>query len=370
MKPRPFLLERFFERYEFSTKYLLCASDPESLTLNELLALEPGAGEAFGALWLGYTPSRGEPALRNAIAARYAHRDPECVLVHAGSQEPIFVFANAALQPGDHVIVQFPAYQAQYSVAQAAGVEVSRWECDLAGDGAPDPSDLARLIRPATRAIVITSPNNPTGYVVDRERLDATVALARKHGLRLFSDEVYRGSERDPGDRHLSVCDLYERGISLGGLAKAYGLAGLRIGWISTRDSEVYRAMAQFKDYTTICSAAPSEFLATLALRHHEALLARVRAIVLPNLDRLDAFFARRAGVFAWRRPRAGTTAFPRFLRGSAERFCHDLARRAGVLLLPGTVFEAGDDRVRVGYGRKNLPDALVALDAALDAID
>ena len=369
MKPRAFALERFFARYEFSARYLLCSSDPESMSVRELLALEPGAAESLNELWLGYTQSRGDPELRRQIAGLYSQTGPECVLVHAGAEEPIFNFMNVALGAGDRVVFQFPAYQSHYSVAEAAGAEASRWNSDLAAGGAPDPAELETLIRPQTRAIVITNPNNPTGYVFDRERLDAVVAIARRHGLWLFSDEVYRGSERDPADRLPPVCDLYERGVSLGGMAKVYGLAGLRIGWIATRDSALYDRLAEFKDYVTICNSAPSEFLTKLALRHGDALIERVRRIVVKNLDLLDAFFARHRERFEWRRPPAGTTAFPRYLGGSAEAFCDDLVRRAGVLLLPSTAFDAGDDRFRIGYGRTNLPEALAALESALSSL-
>jgi aspartate/methionine/tyrosine aminotransferase len=366
VKPRAFALERFFARYEFSTRYLLCSSDPESMSVRELLALEPGAADALNELRLGYTQSRGDPELRQQIAGLYSHTDAECVLVHAGAEEPIFNFSNVALGPGDGIVFQFPAYQSHYSVAEALGAQALRWNADLAAAGAPDPGDLERLIRPNTRAVVITNPNNPTGYVFDRERLDATIAIARRHGLWLFSDEVYRGSERDPADRLPAVCDLYERGISLGGMAKVYGLAGLRIGWIATRDRDLYDRLAEFKDYVTICNSAPSEFLTKVALRHGDPLIERVLHIIVSNLDLLDAFFARHPERFEWIRPRAGTTAFPRYLGGSAEAFCDDLVRRAGVLLLPSAAFDAGDERFRIGYGRANLPDALTALESAL----
>lgn len=366
MRPAAFALERYFDRYEFSTRYLLCSSDAETLSLAEVLALEPGAGDAFARLRLGYAPARGTPELRDAIAALYERAQPDDVLVHGGAQEPIFSFANVALERGDHVICQFPAYQSHYSVAEAIGVAVSRWHADLAGNGGPDPDDLPKLVRSQTRALIVTSPNNPTGYAFDAQRHRAVVEFARKHGLWLLSDEAYRGTERDPRVGHAAGYDAYERGVSLGTTSKGYGLAGLRIGWIATRDRDLYARMAAFKDYLTICNSAPSEFLATIALRNGEALLERVRAITTQNLALLDAFFERHTTSFGWRRPPAGTTAFPRYLGGSAQRFCDDLVRRAGVLLLPSTVFDAGDDRVRVGYGRANLPDALAALDAAL----
>src|SRR5581483_11269164 len=208
MRPEPFALERYFDRYEFSTRYLLCSSDPESLSLSEVLALEPGSADALAALRLGYTPARGTPELRSAIAALYDGVTDDEILVHGGAQEPIFSFMNVALNPGDHIICQFPAYQSQYSIAEAAGAQISRWQSDLANDGAPNPDDLERLVRPETRAIVMTSPNNPTGYVFDAERFDAVVAFARKYGLWLFSDEAYRGTERNPRQRHAAACDV------------------------------------------------------------------------------------------------------------------------------------------------------------------
>ncbi|HEY1975048.1 MAG TPA: aminotransferase class I/II-fold pyridoxal phosphate-dependent enzyme [Candidatus Baltobacteraceae bacterium] len=369
MTPQPFALERYFAQYEFTTKYLLCASDPESMPIAELLALEEGAAERFARTWLGYTESRGAPELRDAIGALYPVTGAGGVLVHGGTQEAIFAAINCAVGARDHLVVQFPAYQSQYSVAEGIGATASRWNVDLDGDGAPDPDELESLLRPQTRAIVITSPSNPTGYVFDRQRLDRVVAIARKRGLWLISDEVYRGTERDLADRHPPVCDLYERGISLGGTAKAYGLAGLRIGWLATRDRAFYDRVAAFKDYLTICNAAPSEFLAALAMRHGDALIARVQRIVARNLDLLDAFFARHSEVWQWHRPRAGTTAFPRYLRGDTDALCADLVKRAGVLLLPSSLFDAGNDRVRIGYGRENLPEALAALERYIELL-
>jgi len=335
------------------------------MPIHDLLALEPGSEDRFAQLPLGYSESRGGRALREPVSSSYEQTDPDNILVHAGPQEAIFVFFNSLLDPGDHVIVQFPGYQSHYSVAEAIGAEVTRWHCDFSREGTPDIDELEGAIRPQTRAVVFTTPNNPTGYPFDRGQLDRVVEIARRHGLWLFGDEVYRGTEREAA-RIPAVVDLYERGVSLGGLSKAYGLAGLRIGWIATRDASLYDRMAGFKDYLTICNSAPSEFLAEVALTHGETLLERVRKICAANLDRLDAFFARHNSLFEWRRPRAGTTAFPRYLGGSSEAFCARLVQEAGVLLLPSTLFEAGDERIRFGYGRTDLPEALAALDAYL----
>jgi aspartate/methionine/tyrosine aminotransferase len=365
MKPEPFALERFFAKYEFTTRYLLCSSDPEAMTIRDLVALEPGGEEALREVWLGYTQSPGDPQLRELIASTYETMQAGDILVHGGAQEAIFTFMNVVLQRGDHLIAQFPAYQSHYSIAEAIGVEASRWQSNLTNGGVPDPEQLERLIRPSTRAIIITTPNNPTGYALDSALLDVVVGIARRHGVWLFSDEVYRGSERD-GKAPPAVCDMYERGVSLGGTAKVHGLAGLRIGWIASRDAEFIERMATFKDYLTICNSAPSEFLAKIALRHQDELFDRTRRTATRNLDRLDRFFSEHADLFGWVRPNAGTTAFPRYRGGSSARFCDELVNRAGVLLLPSAVYDAGDDRFRIGYGRENLPEALNALESFL----
>lgn len=333
------------------------------MPVGELLGLEPDAETRLRALRLNYTETPGGEALRRAIASHYAHGDPEAILVHSGSEEAISNFFNAVLERGDHAIVQFPAYQSHYSLPEALGAEVSRWNSNLDDAGSPDVDQLQAMVRPRTRAIVLTTPNNPTGYAFSRAQIDAVVTLARQHGLWLFSDEVYRGTERE-AERIPAACDLYERGVSLGGLSKTYGLAGLRIGWVATQDAALRERMAALKDYSSICNSAPSELLAELALRNSDRIVERVRAIVARNLDCLDEFFARRSDRFAWRRPRAGTTSFTRYLGGSSEAFCGELVERAGILLLPSVLFDAGDEHVRFGYGRANLPEALTALDA------
>ena len=267
MQIAPFELERYFARYEFSTEYLLCSSDCESMTVRELLALEPGAADEFGAQWLGYTESTGGTDLRQAICKLYETVQPEEVLVHTGAEEAIFLFMHAVLQPGDHIVVHWPCYQSLIEVARSIGCEVSRWIAREENGWGLDLEELRALLRPNTKAIVINTPHNPTGYLMSQEHFEAVSAIAREHDAILFSDEVYRESEYDARDRLPAACDLGEHTISLGVTSKTYGLAGLRIGWIATHNRELYDRMAGLKDYTTICNSAPSEFLASVALR-------------------------------------------------------------------------------------------------------
>jgi aspartate/methionine/tyrosine aminotransferase len=368
MQPNPFKLERYFARHEFTARHLLCSSDPESMSVGELLAYEPDAIDGLRDTWLGYTEYPGAPALRRELATLYEHIDEDEIIVHTGAQEAIYSFMHTMLAPGDHVIVHMPGYQSHYSVAEAMGVRVSPWKAREEAGWAPDPDELERLVTPATRALVICAPHNPTGYLPPREVFDAILAFAQKHGLWLFSDEVYRGLEHDPADRLPAACDVYERAISLGALSKSHGLAGLRLGWIATKSAQVLARMSTFKDYLTISNSAPSEYLAAIAVRHTDALIAHNVSIVRANLHTLDDFFARHADRFEWHRPRAGTIGFVRLKRGHAEQFCAELLACTGVLLLPSTLLDHGDAHVRLGFCRRNLPEVVGLLHAYLEA--
>lgn len=367
VKIEPFALERFFAEHEFRARRLLCASDCETLELGELLALEPGAAEAFAALRLGYTETAGGPGLRREIASLYRGVSADDILVFSGAEEAIFVFMNAALQAGDHVLVHSPGYQSLASVAAAAGCRVTGWRAEADGGWELDPAGLSTLAANGTRAIAVNFPHNPTGYLPERERFAAMVEFARDRGLILFSDEVYRFLEYDPARRLPAACEMYERGVSLGVMSKAFGLAGLRLGWVACRDQAILRAMAAMKDYTSICAAAPSEFLAAVALRRREAILERNLKILRGNLALLDAFFARHEGLFSWQRPQAGPVAFPARRSGAADGFCARLLADTGLLLAPGGLFGGGADHFRIGFGRADFAAGLADLGRFLD---
>jgi aspartate/methionine/tyrosine aminotransferase len=368
MQIAPFKLERYFAKYEFSARYLLCSSDCESMSIADLLALEPGADDGLKRHWLGYTESQGAPSLRQEIAHIYATVSPDDILVHSGAQEAIFLFMHAALEPGDHAIVHWPCYQSLAEVAKNAGAEVSFWEAHSEDNWALDLDELKGLLKPNTRVIVVNTPHNPTGWLMPHQMFDELNRLVQERGILLFCDEVYRELEYNPADRLPADCDMNPNAISLGVMSKSYGLAGLRIGWIATRNRTVYQKMAALKDYTTICSSAPSEFLSELALRHRDILVTRNLKIIQKNLALLDSFFSRHSDLFSWVRPKAGPIAFPRLLRGDVETFCDELVHESGVLLLPGTLYNHHDNHFRIGFARKNMPEALARLDEYLKA--
>jgi len=362
----PFKLERYFAKYEFNTEYLLCSSDCEAMSIADLLALEPGSAEKFQQTWLGYTESLGHPALRKAIANIYETIRPEEILVHTGAEEAIYLFMHAVLKKNDHVIVHTPHYQALSEVAISIGCETCSWQAREENGWVLDVNELKKLIQLNTKAIILNTPHNPTGYLMSRADFEAVNKFAQENNLILFCDEVYRESEYDPALRLPAGCDMGEHAVSLGVTSKTYGLAGLRIGWIATKNKQIYDRMAMLKDYTTLCNSAPSEFLAEVALRNRQKLVARNLGIIKNNLEVVDELFTRHADLFAWIRPTAGSMGFPKLLKGSAEDFCDTLVRQAGVLLLPGTMYDDSRNHFRIGLGRKNLPQAVERLEMYL----
>jgi len=363
-----FELERYFARWEFAVRHLLCASDVEAWPMADLLAL---ADDETAALWrdlrLGYTESTGHPLLRREIAALYETADADDILVTAGAEEGIFALVSVLLGPGDHAIVTWPGYQSLYEVARAVGAEVALHELHEADGWAIDLDALRRQVTPRTRLIVINAPHNPTGMVPGRATFDAVVEIAAEGGAILLCDEVYRYLEVDEADRLPAGVDVARHVVSLGVMSKSFAMAGLRIGWLASRDRSILDRVARFKAYTTICSSSPSEILALIGLRARETVLARSRSIVLDNLGALDGLFERWVGTLSWVRPRGGSIGFPR-LRADldVDRFSADLVEAEGVLLLPGTRFGHPGNHFRIGFGRSDLPVAVAGLERHL----
>ena len=374
MRIADFALERYFARWEFAVEHVLCGSDVEGWRMADLLALaDPEAAAMWADLRLGYTESTGHPLLRAEIAGLYDTIEADDVLVFAGAEEAVFCLFNTSLGPGDHVIVTWPGYQSLYEVARAAGAEVSLHALLEHDDWALDVDRLRRSIRPSTRMLVVNAPHNPTGMLPSRSEWQELASLCAEAGVRLVADEVYRHLEVDAADRLPAGADFGGGAVSIGVLSKSFALAGLRIGWLATRDRDLLDRCSRLKDYTTICSSAPSEILGLIALRARDQVLRRSRDIVAANMALLDAFFARRADALTWVRPRGSSTGFPRLVPTgpagpSAEAFCGALVEKTGVLLLPSTTFGFGDGHVRLGFGRTDMPEALGKLGAFLDA--
>ncbi len=366
VKPmRNFELEAYFAKWEFTARHHMTASDVESTTVRELFALadEP-LPDPLMDVSLGYTESWGAPDLRRAIAATYDRVEPEEILCFAGAEEGIYAAMRVLLNRDDHAIVVVPNYQAAETVpldiCAVTGVELdpdNRWRLDL--------DDVRRAIQPNTKLVSINFPNNPTGAVMPADDYAELIELCRNHGLYLFSDEVYRLLELDDAKRLPQAADVYEKGLSLNVMSKAYGLPGLRIGWIAAQDRNLLEKILGYKHYLSICNSAPSERLAVVALGVREKILDRNRALLRQNVSMLDEFFADYPSLFEWRHADGGCVAYPRFTgNGGVEAFCTSLVNESGILLLPASIYrselmEAPKDRFRIGFGRKNMAAGL-----------
>lgn len=362
---RNFALEVFFGTWEFAAKYHLTASDAQSMSMAQLLAYASPADRArFDNLHLGYTRTYGAPSLLQEIAQTYDAISETQLLCFAGAEEGIYVAMRVLLQPEDHCIVITPNYQAAetipLSICPVTGValdEYRNWTLDL---------DAVRAaLRPNTKLISINFPNNPTGAIPSHSTFAGLIELCRERGIWLFSDEVYRLIERDPVVRLPQVADIYERGISLNVMSKAYGLPGLRIGWLACQTRAFLEGCERYKHYLSICNSGPSEMLAEIALKARTPIVERNRSIVQHNLGLLDAFFADFPDLFDWRAPDGSCVAFIRYKGGDGvERFAERLVQEAGVLLLPSSIYTSDlgpvpQNHFRIGFGRSNLAEGL-----------
>ncbi|MFL7838412.1 MAG: aminotransferase class I/II-fold pyridoxal phosphate-dependent enzyme [Candidatus Promineifilaceae bacterium] len=360
MKIEPFAIEEYFALYEFNTPYLLCSSDCESMTVDELLALSGQEVAALGELHLGYTESQGDPQLRTAVAAAYETAGMDDVIILAAPEEGIYLAMRALLNPGDHVVVLTPAYDSLLNMANHVSSNVSKWEIQ-AGDGRwqIDLDQLESLVTAETKLIVVNFPHNPTGFLPDDDQMDKIVDIARRHGTWLFCDEMYRGLELYGRETLVSAVDRYDRALILAGLSKVHGLPGLRAGWLVVRDAGLRKELLNWKFYTSICPPAPTEFLALTAVQVQEEIRKRNRVLIERNLERAGSFFQRWGDLFTWRPPIAGSVALVGLQEPSATDYCHWLAKEAGVLLLPSSCLGYGDKHVRMGFGRENFNLAL-----------
>lgn len=361
-----FRLEDYFEPREFKAELLFSSSDVESRSLGDLMALaSPKRLEQWQQLGLGYTEVRGSVPLREKIAELYASPaiTAQQVVTFAGAEEAIYALFQTLLDANDHAVVVTPCYQSLRTLPESrcsvTSVELrpsqqeNRWVLPL------DALREAVLSRP-TKVMVLNFPHNPTGAHLTRQELDAVIALARQADCYLFLDEVYRGLELDGTEALPPVASLYEKGISLGVMSKAYGLAGLRVGWLATPDQAVLDAAMRYKYYLSICNSAPSEFLALVALEAGERILAENRQLIQENYRILSAFISDNPQWVRWTPPQAGCTGLLAFTGVTdIEVFADRVLDETGVMLLPATVYDYPGPYCRISYGRRTMPEAL-----------
>ena len=344
--------------WETKTPFDIAESGIFPMTIRELLAFEPPEErerilERLLDLRLGYSEAPGTIELRRAIAATYRGAEPEQILVTTGAIEANFLLFNVLLEPGDHVVAVYPAYQQLYSVPRAIGCDVSLWKLRPETGFRYDLDELERLVTPRTRLIVINTPHNPTGAMLSERDLARIDALAESVGARVLSDEAYRWLEI-PGGEPLAppMRDLGSSGVSVGTLSKPFGLPGLRIGWIAGT-AELAAECWAMRDYVSLSPGRLDDALAVLALKHRERVVLRTQRIVRQNLETAMAWFAAHSDTVSWTPPRGGLLALMRYeLDIPSLELSNRLAEKFGVMLAPGSAFGI-EHHLRLGIGQE-----------------
>ncbi len=357
-----FKLEEYLSKYEFSAKYLLCCSDSESFSMSEILNLAtPQDKKLWNNLQLSYTEVPGMPELRDVVAHEMYHGLAlDNILMFAGAEEGIFCTLNSIIEPSDHVIVLTPCYQSLLEVPKSKGASITEMKLNEENDWRIDIDAIKRSLRTNTKCIIINFPHNPTGQVIEEEELKDLVDLCASGDIWLFSDEVYRLLGSPNKQWSSPAANIYDKAISLGVMSKAFGLAGLRVGWIACQNKDMLKKIEQMKHYTSICNSAPAEILSLISLKAKDKILQRNNAIVDYNLQLLDKFFVEYKHLFQWVRPQGGCVGFVKYKgTDTIDSFCKQLVAKKSVLLLPASIYDYSSNHFRIGFGRKNMPECL-----------
>lgn len=352
MKLERFKVERWMDEYEGFLTYDLGETCIDSLKIGELLELCGEDPDAFFSKLknerLVYGHIHGSPELKAGIAGLYQDLKPENIVpTHGGISANHMVIATL-VERTDNVVTVLPTYQQHYSIPESIGAEVRRLWLKKENNFIPDIDELKKLVDQNTKLISICNPDNPTGAMVPKELMEQIVEIARGAGAYILCDEAYRGISED-GSYMYSIADLYEKGISASSMSKIYSLAGLRIGWIATKDKEAMELFCGRRDYDTICCGYIDDILASLALKNKDKLYERNRKILLEGRAVLDKWVNETEGV-SYVKPVAGTTALVFYDKDIPSfDFCVKLVKERGVLTTPGSCFEM-EHCIRIGY--------------------
>lgn len=374
MKLEPFAMERLQSTWENRVAWNLSESGVHPLRLEEL-ADNPEDRAALFAQELGYTQTNGTLELRAAIAALYPGATTEHIQVTNGGSEANCIALWHLIERGDDVVMMVPNYMQAGGLARALGATVHAWSL-VGGDGGtrwhPDMASLEAMITPRTRLILICNPNNPTGARFIAAELDEICRVAARAGAWVLSDEIYRGAELD-GVETPSVWGRYDRALVTSGLSKAYGLPGLRIGWV-VGPPPVVEALWGVHDYTSIAPGALNDRLARVALApaRRARILARTRGIILSNYPIVRRWLDARAPMLTHVAPDAGAIVFVRYRHAINSTVLVDrLREEQSVLVVPGDHFDM-DGYLRIGFGTEpaRLTSSLERVGEVLDAIN
>jgi aspartate/methionine/tyrosine aminotransferase len=368
MKVEPFAMERMQSEWENRVAHNLSESGVHPLTVRELVGAD--VEELLGQRLI-YVQSNGTEALRAAIAALHPPATAENVVVTNGTAEANYISAWKLVEPGDEVVLMLPNYMQLWGVLRGQGATVVPWRLREQGGWQPDLGELGRIVTPRTRLIAVCNPNNPTGSVLGDEGRRAVLEAASRVGAWILADEVYRGAEREGAETE-TLWGTYDRVLITGGLSKAYGLPGLRIGWVVGPAPTVAELWGR-KDYLTISPGALSDVLARRALEPatRARLLERTRSVLRANYPLLEAWARERGPAVTLVPPRAGAIAYLRYAwRINSTELVERLRDEHGVLVVPGDHFGM-DGHLRIGFGNEadDLRAGLARMAGPLDAL-
>ena len=372
MHIKPFGIEMWMNEFEDHCKYNLAETCIKSMTIGELIEVSgknTKLSEELANMKLTYGEITGSKQLRKNIASLYKNQTTENVMVTHGAIGANSLVYNTLISKGDKVVSVLPTYQQHYSIPESLGAELSILKLKPEHKFLPDINELKQLIKPDTKLIALTNPNNPTGSLMDEALLLEIVDIARTCDAYIICDEVYRGTNQNDPEYGTSIVDIYEKGISTGSMSKTYSLAGLRLGWI-TASPDILKDVFIHRDYNTISVGVIDDYFALMALENREKIALRNTTITRNNLEILDNW-VKNERFFSYVKPNAGTTALLKYEFNIPSReFCIQILKNTGVLFAPGSAMDM-EGWVRIGYANdpKILTQGLTVLSAYLEKL-
>jgi len=349
---QPFLMERFMSAYEQEVEYNLSESGVHPMTLRELMSIDQSSVEELLKTELNYPYVNGTPELREGIASMYKGAKPENVLVTVGAIEANYNTVKSILQPGDEVVIMLPNYMQIWGVAKNSGIQIKTFPLVEEKNWAPDLEELEQVVNEKTRLIAVCNPNNPTGYILSNREMDAIVGIASRVGAWILADEVYAGAEQFTDIRTPSFYGKYDRVVAVGSMSKAYGLPGLRTGWLVAPPTMVDQIWARH-EYTTISTTMLSNKLAAIALSEqvHPRIIERTRQYIRRGYPMLKEWMDKHGSTFTCTAPQAAAIAFVKYkLDINSTELAMRLIKEKSVMIVPGDHFGM-DKYLRISYG-------------------
>ncbi len=376
MKIERFQMERTQCLFENEVKFNLSESGVSPLSLGELVPGKKLRDELDG-LPLSYPHSTGQKSLRANVARFYGSRDHTSTLVVNGGSEANYMTLWGLIGPSDRVAFMLPNYLQGWGLARAYGRQADSYKLVMKRDSNGnwkwklDVASLRKAVTAKTKLIVVTNPNNPTGYVLSEDEMQTIIDEARRVGAWILSDEIYRGAEIN-GPLSPTFFGRYEKVIITGGLSKAFALPGLRTGWI-VAPPKMIRHLCQYHDYLTLTPSYLSDYLANIVMqpKRRDEILQRTRTIIGANLPVLEKWLAKHADIFDYARPAAGAIATVKYrLPIASETLFNRLRREQSVLITPGAHFGIGRYlRIGFGYDIAHIKKGLRRIDVVLQEL-